>query len=308
MASLLGITFYNPLPIIARITSVLGDPRSYGQHEGYDLAAPTGPRILAAAPGTVSQSGYMPDGYGYYVEVEHGSGVKSLYGHMMSAPLVSKGETVGRGETLGYVGATGNATGPHLHFHIVANGIYQDVGRFVDLAVAGARQLAQQLPCYEEFLEGRDAWNECARTVLGIEPSDEEFAKYADAHQAETAEIEEEQSGWLSRLLSGENPFVPIIEDIEDVIYNVVFAPARLIITTFKLSDAPLEDGRATLEWLQVEKNAGLMAGSIVLTRLVLVLIAVALAAFLRDSGAPLQAAAGVIESPLTTAAGIIEG
>ena len=289
--TLFGITFSNPLPIVARITSVLGDPRDYGGHEGYDLAAPAGTRILAAAPGTVSRSGYMAEGYGYYTEIDHGNGVKTLYGHMLSAPLVTEGQKVGQGETIGYVGSTGYSTGPHLHFHIVSSGVYQDVADFVDLGLAGVKKALQQLPCYEEFLEGREAWNRCAEEVLGITPTDTEYEKYADAHREETEEIAREESGWLSRLLSGENPFAPIIEDIEDVIYNVVFAPARLVIVTFKLSEDPPEDGRATKEWLEAEKNAGLFAVSIVTTILILILIVVAVAAFLRDTGISQQAA-----------------
>ena len=59
--------------------------------------------------------------YGYYVTINHGDGYSSLYAHMTHY-LVSKGQTVSKGQVIGYMGSTGRSTGPHLHFSIFYNG------------------------------------------------------------------------------------------------------------------------------------------------------------------------------------------
>jgi len=95
-------------------------------HNGLDLAAPSGTDILAAADGTVVTAGWCNCGLGYYVEIDHGDGVHTLYGHMASQPYVSKGQTVSQGEVIGPVGSTGISTGPHTHFMVTINGKAQD--------------------------------------------------------------------------------------------------------------------------------------------------------------------------------------
>jgi murein DD-endopeptidase MepM/ murein hydrolase activator NlpD len=100
--------------------------RTQGIH-GYnavDLAAPKGTAIMAAAAGTVTVAqgnGAWNGGYGNYVVISHSNGSQTLYGHM-SKVSVYDGETVAQGEVIGYVGSTGDSTGPHLHFEI-RNGI-----------------------------------------------------------------------------------------------------------------------------------------------------------------------------------------
>jgi murein DD-endopeptidase MepM/ murein hydrolase activator NlpD len=86
-------------------------------HPAIDIAAPYGSRILAAAAGTVIFAGWKNDGGGYQVWISHGSGLYTGYYHM-SAVTVGVGEHVGRGEQIGRVGMTGNATGPHCHFEV----------------------------------------------------------------------------------------------------------------------------------------------------------------------------------------------
>ena len=92
-------------------------------YNAVDLAAPTGTPIYAAAGGTVTvaREGGWNGGYGSYVVISHGNGSQTLYGHM-SKVVASDGEHVNQGDVIGYVGATGEATGPHLHFEI-RNGI-----------------------------------------------------------------------------------------------------------------------------------------------------------------------------------------
>ena len=86
-------------------------------HPAIDIAAPEGTRVLAAAAGTIIYAGWKDNGGGYQVWIAHGSGLFTTYNHM-SAVLVSVGEHVARGQQVGRVGMTGNATGPHLHFEV----------------------------------------------------------------------------------------------------------------------------------------------------------------------------------------------
>lgn len=89
-------------------------------HEGVDISAPRGTPIVAAAKGRIRFSG--PDGdYGLSVEVDHGFGVVTRYAHA-SKLLVQRGQTVERGQTIGLVGETGLAVGPHLHYEVLVNG------------------------------------------------------------------------------------------------------------------------------------------------------------------------------------------
>lgn len=92
----------------------------YKYHSGVDIGASYGTDVLAADSGTVVVSDY-DSGYGNYVMIDHGNGTQTLYGHM-SQRLVSVGDTVSQGETIGLVGATGAATGPHIHFEIWVDG------------------------------------------------------------------------------------------------------------------------------------------------------------------------------------------
>lgn len=89
-------------------------------HNGIDIAKPTGTPIYAAADGTVSLAGVY-GGYGNCVIIKHGGGMTTLYGHQ-SKLACRKGQTVRRGQLIGYVGSTGNSTGPHLHFTVTVNG------------------------------------------------------------------------------------------------------------------------------------------------------------------------------------------
>lgn len=89
---------------------------SPGMHHGVDVAAPTGTPIRAMKNGRVEHAGAW-GGYGLSVVIDHGRNVRTLYAHM-SRIDVSAGQRVRGGDVIGAVGATGNATGPHLHFEI----------------------------------------------------------------------------------------------------------------------------------------------------------------------------------------------
>lgn len=101
-----------------RMHPILGYERF---HAGEDIGAPSGTPILAADGGTVSTVAYNGGGYGNYVMLSHGNGKATLYAHM-SSTNVTAGQTVSKGDVIGYVGSTGLSTGPHLHFETYVNG------------------------------------------------------------------------------------------------------------------------------------------------------------------------------------------
>mgnify|MGYP001158989567 CR=1 FL=1 len=101
------------------LTSNFG-PRWGTNHNGLDLAAPIGTPVLAAHDGVVVRAGWY-GGYGYAVDIDHGNGIMTRYGHN-SAVLVSVGEYVRAGQQIAKMGSTGYSTGPHLHFEIHVNG------------------------------------------------------------------------------------------------------------------------------------------------------------------------------------------
>ena len=90
-------------------------------HAGLDFSAPQGTPIYATADGTVSTAGNSGNGYGNHVIINHGYGYETLYGHMVRVK-VKNGQTVKRGEVIGWVGSTGKSTGPHCHYEVHKNG------------------------------------------------------------------------------------------------------------------------------------------------------------------------------------------
>jgi murein DD-endopeptidase MepM/ murein hydrolase activator NlpD len=121
------------------VTSTYG-PRWGTNHPGVDLAVPTGTPVYAAHSGTVTLAGW-DGGYGNGVEIDDGGGISTVYGHNSSV-VVSAGQQVRRGQLIAYAGATGDATGPHVHFELRRNGTAFDPvpylrARGVDLLGAG---------------------------------------------------------------------------------------------------------------------------------------------------------------------------
>ena len=108
-----------PLQSYVYISSYYGE-RWGRMHTGIDYAANGGTPIYAWKSGTITYRGWNGS-YGNFVEIDHGDGTVSRYAHM-SGYNCSLGDTVSAGETIGYVGTTGNSTGNHLHFEIKVNG------------------------------------------------------------------------------------------------------------------------------------------------------------------------------------------
>lgn len=112
----------NPLPDVVRVSSGFGQRVMGGKREGHpgvDLTAPIGTPIYASGTGVVTRSGWV-NGYGQFIEINHGNGYLTRYGHA-SRLFVKVGEKVSAGEEIAKVGCTGRCTGPHLHYEIVSN-------------------------------------------------------------------------------------------------------------------------------------------------------------------------------------------
>jgi murein DD-endopeptidase MepM/ murein hydrolase activator NlpD len=113
-------------PVEGRVTSSFGereDPFN-GEgafHAGMDISAPTGTPIRATADGLVD-SAETANGYGRQVILDHGHGIRTVYGHMAKM-VVLAGQHVTRGQIIGYVGQTGRSTGPHLHYEVRINNV-----------------------------------------------------------------------------------------------------------------------------------------------------------------------------------------
>ena len=126
-----------PLPVAGRITSQFGhrvDPITgeVSSHTGTDIACAEGTPILAAADGIVTVANGLDSwggSYGYYIQIDHGRGLETLYAHCSSI-CVTTGQQVQAGQVIGYVGHTGRATGSHLHLETRANGTRVDSMQF----------------------------------------------------------------------------------------------------------------------------------------------------------------------------------
>jgi murein DD-endopeptidase MepM/ murein hydrolase activator NlpD len=92
---------------------------SFEFHSGHDISAPWGAPVVAAGSGTIKFAGWQ-NGYGNTVDIDHGNGLTTRYGHMSRLNVV-EGELVKRGDLIGRVGSTGRSTGPHLHYEVRKN-------------------------------------------------------------------------------------------------------------------------------------------------------------------------------------------
>ncbi len=90
--------------------------RSYEFHSGMDIDGERGDMVVAPANGTVLKAGWQ-GGYGYLIEIDHGNGLTTRYGHL-SKVGVKEGDLIQRGQLIGLIGSTGRSTGPHLHYEL----------------------------------------------------------------------------------------------------------------------------------------------------------------------------------------------
>jgi murein DD-endopeptidase MepM/ murein hydrolase activator NlpD len=114
----------SPIPLVWPLLLPMGDPfgpRADRFHSGIDIPAATGTPVRAAGDGEVVYAGWRDGGWGNEVTIAHGHGVRAMYAHLSSVG-VAVGQRVRAGDTIGLVGATGDATGPHLHFELRLRG------------------------------------------------------------------------------------------------------------------------------------------------------------------------------------------
>ena len=121
-----GIPSAQPIRDLANFTSGYGirsDPfrGRAAMHAGIDLAGPIGTPIYATADGIVGRSEYNSGGYGNLVEINHGPGIQTRYGHL-SQRVAQPGQRVRRGQLIGLMGSTGRSTGSHLHYEVRIDG------------------------------------------------------------------------------------------------------------------------------------------------------------------------------------------
>lgn len=118
-----------PVPASNRISSEYGH-RWGRKHEGIDIPAKIGTKIIAANDGVVVYSGNEYTGYGNLIIIGHRDGTFTIYGHN-HRNLVGPNQLVRKGEVIGYVGNTGRSTGPHLHFEVRRDGVPLNPNRYV---------------------------------------------------------------------------------------------------------------------------------------------------------------------------------
>jgi murein DD-endopeptidase MepM/ murein hydrolase activator NlpD len=128
----------------SRISSVFNPRRKHPvlntirAHRGVDYAAPTGTPVRASGAGRVQFRG-QKGGFGNVIELAHSGGVVTRYGHLSRfAKGLAVGQKIDQGQEIGYVGKTGLATGPHLHFEYIERGVYIDPQKAMRRATPGA--------------------------------------------------------------------------------------------------------------------------------------------------------------------------
>jgi peptidoglycan hydrolase-like protein with peptidoglycan-binding domain len=118
----------SPLRLAQPVSAPVGDRfrfRGSRLHAGLDFPAPSGTAVLAPRSATVAQVGYDGAGWGSFVVLQHGSGVRTLFAHL-SSTAVRRGQAIAQGRLVGRVGSTGGSTGPHLHFEVFVRGANVD--------------------------------------------------------------------------------------------------------------------------------------------------------------------------------------
>ncbi|HKY09933.1 MAG TPA: peptidoglycan DD-metalloendopeptidase family protein [Candidatus Binatia bacterium] len=146
--------------------------RTVRPHLAIDYAAPAGSPVVAIGSGRVEFAGWR-GGYGNVVDIRHTGGYVSRYAHFSKlAPGLRRGRTVQAGEVIGYVGQTGHATGPHLHFEFLRGGAKIN---FLDMRIPKSQQLAKEdLPAFHRLRDEREAMlrGEPAQRVVHNPPKD----------------------------------------------------------------------------------------------------------------------------------------
>jgi murein DD-endopeptidase MepM/ murein hydrolase activator NlpD len=151
-------------PLSGNVSSTFGyrlNPfnRKLQRHTGWDLATAMGTPIAATANGVVVMAGMSSIGYGLHVIVDHGNGLKTLFGHLSNIE-VAVGQEVFVGDEIGLVGSTGNSTGPHLHYEVRLNDAPIDPGPFL------VREISENpMPSSNALVEVAEQLNQLGREL-----------------------------------------------------------------------------------------------------------------------------------------------
>ncbi|MGB1906647.1 MAG: M23 family metallopeptidase, partial [Spongiibacter sp.] len=121
-------------------------------HRGVDYAAARGTPVYAAGDGRVLEAGYSKAN-GNYVFIKHGEAYVTKYLHLHKR-AVSKGERVKQRETIGWVGSTGYATGPHLHYEFLMNGVHRNPATIIDKLPPPKRVSGKEMPRFQQQISG----------------------------------------------------------------------------------------------------------------------------------------------------------
>jgi len=122
-------TFWPVRGFITKGFNIAGGKNGPSYHPGIDIAVDEGTPVVASASGVVIERGW-DDIYGYYVVIDHGFGLKTLYAHNERV-VVMKGERVARGQTIAYSGNTGHSSAPHLHFEVLKDNVPVDPMKYL---------------------------------------------------------------------------------------------------------------------------------------------------------------------------------
>ena len=161
-------------PVGGRISSGFGkrtDPLNSKKavHEGVDIRGARGDRIVATASGKVIKA-MKNGGYGNYVEIDHGNGYVTAYGHMQNY-LVKQGERVKQGQVIGHVGSSGRSTGPHLHYEIRLNKKPIDPEKFMNVADMTLTNVADIAPTNVADIASTNVADIASTNVADIPPT-----------------------------------------------------------------------------------------------------------------------------------------
>ena len=121
---MLGVDIAEEDSLAISRTQEMGRSGDADYHPGLDIGVERGTPVRAAASGYIAEAGW-DDTYGYFVRIDHGYGIKTLYGHN-DRLVVMRGERVGRGQTIAYSGNTGRSSAPHLHFEVIEDNVNVD--------------------------------------------------------------------------------------------------------------------------------------------------------------------------------------
>lgn len=188
----------------ARVSSLFGYRRhpiykTMKFHSGVDYAAPKGVAIYASGPGVVEMAQYV-NGYGNYVKIRHNSEYETAYGHMQGfARGIRKGVRVRRGQVIGYVGSTGQSTGPHLHFEILRKGqrinpLKSNVATGNDLGGSQLTEFKHRMNQIDAMKEKVFKKEESAPMLASVAQAEKEKAEAEAQAAAEQGKEAEEQT------------------------------------------------------------------------------------------------------------------